>query len=41
MTPGADPLPALKAPVACLCEQWRQELASAPLFTELAKWAGQ
>jgi phosphoglucomutase/phosphomannomutase len=41
MTPGADPLPALKAPVGCLCEQWRQELPWTPLLGELAEWAGQ
>jgi len=41
MTPGADPLPALKAPLACLCEQWREELPSSPLLGELADWAGQ
>jgi phosphoglucomutase/phosphomannomutase len=41
MTPGADPLPALKAPLACLCERWRQELPSAPLLAELANWASQ
>jgi len=39
MTPGADPLPALKAPLICLCERWREELASAPLLAELADWA--
>jgi len=41
MTPGADPLPALKAPLACLCEQWREELPAVPLLGELADWARQ
>jgi phosphoglucomutase/phosphomannomutase len=41
MTPGADPLPALKAPVAYLCTQWAGELASIPLFVELENWAKQ
>ena len=39
MTPGADPLPALKAPIACLCEEWKAELGADPLFDELARWA--
>lgn len=41
MTPGADPLPALKAPVAYLCGQWAGELASTPLLAELEDWAKQ
>ncbi len=40
MTPGANPLPALKASVAFLCRQWETELKSAPLLSELASWAG-
>jgi len=39
MIPGADPLPALKAPVAYLCTQWAKELPSTPLLAELANWA--
>jgi phosphomannomutase len=39
MTPGTDALPALKAPVAWLCEQWRGELGAAPRFAELERWA--
>lgn len=41
MIPGADPLPALRAPVAYLCEQWAEELAAAPLLPVLARWAKQ
>jgi phosphomannomutase len=41
MTPGADPLPALKAPISHLCAQWVGDLASAPLFIDLANWAGR
>jgi hypothetical protein len=40
MTPGANPLPALRASVAHLCRQWEKELAGAPLLAELAVWAG-
>jgi hypothetical protein len=40
MTPGADPLPALKASVAWLCRRWESELGGAPLLAELAAWAG-
>ena len=39
MTPGADPLPALKAPVACLLREW-PELPHTPLVDELQRWAG-
>jgi phosphoglucomutase/phosphomannomutase len=39
MTPGANPLPALRASVAHLCAQWENELGAAPLLTELAAWA--
>jgi hypothetical protein len=41
MIPGADPLPALKAPVAHLCAQWSEDLGSTPLFVDLANWARQ
>ena len=34
MTPGADPLPALRASVAHLCRQWEIELGDAPILTE-------
>jgi hypothetical protein len=40
MTPGADPLPALRASVAYLCREWQNDWGSAPLLTELAVWAG-
>jgi hypothetical protein len=40
MTPGADPLPALRASVAHLCREWRNELGDASLLAELAAWAG-
>lgn len=39
MTPGANPLPALKAPLAHLCQQWLAELGPKPLLRELADWA--
>jgi hypothetical protein len=39
MTPGADPLPALRASVTHLLKQWENELRASPLFTELAGWA--
>lgn len=39
MTPGANPLPALKAPLAHLCQQWSTELGATPLLRELADWA--
>ncbi len=38
MTPGSDPLPALKAPVAHLCREWASEGAPA-LAGELRAWA--
>ncbi|MFZ0961757.1 MAG: hypothetical protein WAO35_12690 [Terriglobia bacterium] len=41
MTPGADPLPALRASLAYLCRLWESEMAGAPLLTKLAAWAGQ
>ena len=40
MTPGADPLPALRASVAHLYMQWANELPGAPILQELAAWAG-
>lgn len=41
MTPGADPLPALKAPVAFLCKEWKRELSGSPLLGPLAEWASK
>ena len=41
MTPGANPLPALRSSVNYLCRQWESELIGAPLLTELAAWSGQ
>jgi phosphoglucomutase/phosphomannomutase len=38
MTPGTDALPALKEPLAWLCQQWKQDLADAPLLPELRGW---
>ena len=38
MTPGTDALPALKEPLAWLCEQWKDELADAPLLGALRDW---
>ena len=40
MTPGADPLPGLRAGVTYLCREWENELGGAPLLAELAVWAG-
>lgn len=40
MTPGANPLPALRASVAYLCRQWEKDLKNSPLLNELAAWAG-
>jgi hypothetical protein len=40
MTPGANPLPALRASVAYLCRQWKDELPPTPLQADLAAWAG-
>ena len=39
MAAGADALPAVKAPVGWLCEQWRSDLPEAPLLPDLASWA--
>ena len=40
MTPGANPLPALKAPLAYLCTQWATGPGGEPpLLAELAAWA--
>ena len=41
MIPGADPLPALKAPLALLTQQWARENGSTPLLGELQTWAGR
>ena len=38
MTPGADPLPALRAPLAALCEQWQTEGLSSPALEALRRW---
>ncbi len=40
MTPGSDPLPALKAPIGHLCAQWSDEGLASPRLDELAAWAG-
>jgi phosphomannomutase len=39
MTPGADPLPALRASVDYLCRLWSQEGLRAALVAPLAAWA--
>lgn len=39
LIPGADPLLALKAPLACLCQQWKGEGSALSLLTELERWA--
>lgn len=40
MTPGADPLPALQAPLRYLGRQWQGECPEAHLARDLEKWAG-
>jgi hypothetical protein len=40
MTPGADPLPALRASLTHLSRHWKNELGDTPLLRELATWAG-
>ena len=39
MTPGADPLPALRAPLGYLCRSWAQDPAMPPLLRDLEGWA--
>ncbi len=41
MTPGANPLPALKAPLAFLCSQWSAQTSSGQLGAELKSWANK
>jgi hypothetical protein len=42
MTPGADPLPALKAPLSYLCRKWQAGSQGSPaLLSDLAEWAGR
>ena len=41
MTPGTDALPAIKAPVAWLCDQWEAELSDAALLSALRDWASR
>jgi phosphoglucomutase/phosphomannomutase len=38
MIPGADPLPALKAPLAELCDEWEEAFGSTPLLSDLRIW---
>lgn len=40
MTPGADPLPAVKLSLAAVCADWQEEMRDAPCFSELAAWCG-
>jgi len=39
MTPGADPLPALKGPMGSLCRTWAREGVVSPLLAQLTNWA--
>ena len=39
MTPGTDPLPAVKAPLRWLCERWQAEGLGGPVLTALVAWA--
>lgn len=39
MTPGADPLPALRSSIEHLCREWQQDLVNTPLWGELETWA--
>jgi hypothetical protein len=39
MVPGADPLPALKAPIALLCEEWSRQGLRSPLLPLLQEWS--
>ncbi len=39
LMPGADSLPALKAPIALLLERWAKDLPSGSLGPDLARWA--
>ena len=41
MIPGADPLPALKAPLRMLCDQWQHDAPSHSSLSELQCWALQ
>jgi hypothetical protein len=41
MTPGADPLPALKAPLAHLCQQWSAGAGVGNLCSDLRSWAAE
>jgi len=38
MTPGADPLPALKLPLQLLCESWFAEFKEKKIYMELSEW---
>ena len=39
MTPGTDPLPAVKAPLRWLGQRWRKDGLDGPLFEALSAWA--
>ncbi len=39
LTPGSDPLPALKAPIAFLCSDWAETLGERAVFHRLREWA--
>jgi phosphoglucomutase/phosphomannomutase len=41
MTPGADPTPALKAPLRLLTEKWGQHEKNSALLEELHRWASK
>ena len=38
MTPGSDPLPALKAPVGRLCAEWADDGLASERLDELQGW---
>lgn len=40
MTPGADPLPALKSALASACAEWQTALPNSPRLAELSAWTG-
>lgn len=39
MFPGTDPLPALKAPTAYLCQHWAEEFSDISLLADINNWA--
>ena len=39
LTPGADPLPALRSPLSSIVPQWLTEIGPMPILTQLERWA--